>query len=93
MAGTVKRWLTWLSLGVLTLVLIAGTAFAGGSSGGGGDNGLKLGNWHKNDTYTCTDGYTLVDASYAPAYDLNGDGSICWKAVDSDNFFVDDISH
>jgi hypothetical protein len=89
-----KRLVLWLVSGLVASSLVVGVAFAGGSSGGGADNGNKNGNWHKNDTYTCRDGYTLSQNFGAGwQYDLNADGYICYKDVDNDTFFVDDISH
>lgn len=78
---------------LMVLTLAAGSVFAGGSSGGGGDNGQKRGNWHKDGTYTCTDGYTLNSYAWGSAYDLNLNGAVCEKWVDSDTFTVDDLNH
>jgi hypothetical protein len=87
-----RKMLRTLAGALVALALTAGVAFAGGSSGGGNDHGNKTGNWHKNDTYTCKDGYTLTYVGYGNPYDLNDDAYVCWKAVDSDDFYVDDIS-
>ena len=77
---------------LMVLTLAAGSVFAGGSSGGGGDHGNKWGNENKKDTYICTDGYELTYVGYGNPYDLNDNQFVCWKAVDSDDFYTDDIS-
>jgi len=95
MAGTIKRWLTWLSLGLLTLVLVAGTAFAG-TSGSNGDNWLNnTGTNNKNGVENkqdrgCGSDYTLVEISNG--YDVNDDGWVCWKTVDDVDYWTDNTA-
>jgi hypothetical protein len=86
----VKRALLSLFSAILASILVVGIAFAGGSAGGGADNGLKWGNELMPYTYACKNGYELVWISND--YDLNGDGAVCWKEVDHDDFYVDDTS-
>jgi hypothetical protein len=89
----VHRALTGALVALMLTAGVAFQAFAGGSSGGGGDHGNKYGNVNKNDTQTCRDGYELAYVGLGNPYDLNDNGFVCWKAVDSDIFYVDDISH
>ena len=84
MAGTMKRWLTWLLSGVLAASLVVGVAFAG-TTGSNGDNRLNNdGNNYKNGTDNkktrgCPTGYSLT-GSYL-GYDLNGDGWVCYETL------------
>ena len=91
-----KRLLGIVGTALLMSVLVVGTAFAGktNGNGGGADNGNKNGTWRMNETNTCQDKYSYEWAGYydAWAYDLNGNGYVCVKSVDSDWFAVDDVA-
>jgi hypothetical protein len=80
--------------------MLAGGALAG--KGQGAQNGNKNGTWHKNQTYTCQDGYSLTYVwSWAYQYDgglgadLNGDAYVCYKYSGNNGgyTFVDDIAN
>ena len=86
-----RRLLAPLLSSLMLLSLAGGAALASPGNGGGGDSGNKYGNWHKNDTIACPDGYELQ--YWGGPYDLNENGYVCAKWVDDGYAIKDDISN
>jgi hypothetical protein len=79
--------------------VFAGVAMAGHTGGGGAASGKKSGTFHKNQTFSCNNDYSLYGTGTFPgnlgsAYDLNNNDEVCAQPVgDSGWNFTDDISN